>query len=569
MGGKRSAGPAPRALDVTIVAQDPTVLDERSHDRGRRILRAKVKVPNDRFEPGPRGPRFHVVDYDATTRRLAKPAGVRPVNADKLTDPQLIADAAFRAWNVYAIAARTLAAFEFALGRPVPWAFPGHQLYLVPAAFAEENAFYADDDQALLFGYFGSKAKPVYSSLSHDIVAHETTHAILDGLRGGFDQPSLPDQAAFHEGFADAVALLLVFSLPEVPAALIGGPQRRRLKEEEVSSDSLARSALLRLGEQFGDAIHANRGGGLRHSVSLEPTTQWRDLSNVDWIEPHQRGEILVAVLTQTLVLMWRKRLEALIHEGSLDRMRAAEEGARAARHLLEMSIRAIDYCPPVDFEFEDFLTAVLVSDADLAPDDELGYRGALRDAFARFGILPAAQPTSRPIEPEGLLWRDFNLQAMRADRDEVFRFIWDNAGALGIEPKYRLTVESVVPSRRIGPNGFVINETIVTYLQQLSGSAAQLRQSLHKLRVPEALAGKTKVTMYGGGSLIFDQFGAVKHHVAKPLHDWDRQARRLEFLVAQEYRDTHGNVGASFGSRAGQRFARLHRPAGRAGQEW
>ena len=279
MGANKTVNPPPRSLEVTIVAQDPSVLDKRSNDRSRRILRAKVKVPADRFEPGPRGPRFHVVDYDATTGRFNKPAA-GPVNADKLTDRQMLEDPAFRAWNVYAVAARTLAAFEFALGRPVPWSFHGHQLFLVPSAFAEENAYYSDDDQALLFGYFPLRSNKSYSALSHDIVAHETTHAILDGLRSGFDRPGLPDQAAFHEGFADVVALLLVFSVPEVVDVLIGDPRRKRISEDDVSGDRLARTALLKLGEQLGDAIHHNRGDGLRRSVALEPTTEWRDLSN-------------------------------------------------------------------------------------------------------------------------------------------------------------------------------------------------------------------------------------------------------------------------------------------------
>ena len=53
-----------------------------------------------------------------------------------------------------------------------------------PHAFADPNAFYSRDDRAIFFGYFqGPSNKPIYTCLSHDIVAHETTHAILDGLR--------------------------------------------------------------------------------------------------------------------------------------------------------------------------------------------------------------------------------------------------------------------------------------------------------------------------------------------------------------------------------------------------
>ena len=63
-----------------------------------------------------------------------------------------------------------------------------------------------------MFGYSAPDGH-TYFCLSHDIVVHETTHALLDGLRDSFIEPSSPDQAAFHEGFADIVALLSVFSL--------------------------------------------------------------------------------------------------------------------------------------------------------------------------------------------------------------------------------------------------------------------------------------------------------------------------------------------------------------------
>ena len=93
--------------------------------------------------------------------------------------------AAFHAQQVYGTAARTLAAFETALGRRLPWGFGNHQLDLVPHAFAEANAYYSREDRALLFGYVPAEpsGEAVYTCLSHDVVVHETTHAVLDGLR--------------------------------------------------------------------------------------------------------------------------------------------------------------------------------------------------------------------------------------------------------------------------------------------------------------------------------------------------------------------------------------------------
>ena len=56
----------------------------------------------------------------------------------------------------------------------------------------------------------------VFTCLSHDIIAHETTHAMLDGLHRRFIEPTNPDVLAFHEAFADIVALFQHFTFPEV-----------------------------------------------------------------------------------------------------------------------------------------------------------------------------------------------------------------------------------------------------------------------------------------------------------------------------------------------------------------
>src|SRR3974377_1407123 len=86
------------------------------------------------------------------------------------------------------------------------------RLRVHPHALREANAYYSPDKLALLFGYFNAndentgEQRPggvVFSCLSHDIVAHETTHALLDGMFKDFVVPTNPDVLAFHEGFAD------------------------------------------------------------------------------------------------------------------------------------------------------------------------------------------------------------------------------------------------------------------------------------------------------------------------------------------------------------------------------
>ena len=104
---------------------------------------------------------------------------------------------------VYAVAMKTIEFFERALGRVALWAprFVKHQqngeqtveefyvrrLRIYPHALREANSYYSPEKKALLLGYFSaSQSDPgenlpggtVFCSLSHDIIAHETTHAL-------------------------------------------------------------------------------------------------------------------------------------------------------------------------------------------------------------------------------------------------------------------------------------------------------------------------------------------------------------------------------------------------------
>jgi hypothetical protein len=580
-----STNPHPNRFRTTIVARDPSVLDPRSTDPRRRILRAEIDFPASRLEPGPRGPRFHVIDFDASRKELTPPTDFTPPRDDaslgwaftdesaKADDAELLRSAGFRAQSVYAIAARTLSNFEFALGRPVPWAFPSPHLNLVPTAFEEANAYYSKDDQALFFGYLTStRGRTVYTCLAHDIVAHETTHAILDGLRSRFDTPSLPDQAGFHEGFADVVGLLSILSSHESIAAVLGGTERR-LKASEVTYEALRRSVLLTIGREFGDAVHRNRGGGLRRSVGLQPTTVWKRPGRLDWEEPHRRGEILVAAMLQTFLRIWTARLKELTRNGTLDRARTAEEGADAARHILHMAIRAIDYCPPVEFEFEDFLAAMLTSDQEVVPDDRQHYRDHLKASFAAFGIEPAIAPAVAIGAADRPSYRNFSYSALRSDPDEAFRFMWDNAGLVNLDTRYYTHVDNVRPSIRIGPNGSVLAEWLVDYVQELIITTSELvvlaRKTCPSFTAPPDLLPDTQLKIWGGGTLVFDEFGGLKYHQYKRLDDWDRQHRRLEFLLRRGLWDSKGRIGFALGVPLGQRFAIAHSPTTTLGEEW
>jgi len=557
-------------IGLRIIAQDPSVKGDND-----KILTATVKIPWSRMEDGPRGARFHVVDFDASTGKYVKHPALP--NDDVFADAEdvvLEGDFAFHAQQVYAAASRTLATFESALGRRLSWGFNGPHLHLVPHAFAEANAYYSYEDRALLFGYVPAiEGEPTYTCLSYDVVVHETAHAVLDGLRSRFLEPGLPDQAGFHEGFADIVALLSVFSMrPVVEQALGKADKDGRIKRRQVERDELRSGVLTGVAEQIGKVLTQGRGA-LRRSAMTPPPADWAYLPQFQ--EPHRRGEVLVAVVLDVLIDIWVKRLEPLLSPeqetkvATLDRVRAAEEGARASAQLLTMMIRGLDYLPPVEFEFGDLLDAVLLADAEVVPDDDLGYRDMLVDRFEMAGIRRPRNSVTNVLDAEvAPHYLGFNFAALRTDRDEIFRFLWQNALRLGVPTKYYTVVESVRPSQRIGPDGLIVVESVATYVQMLELSADEL-EGTSELAIPDDLDPATPVQLLGGGTLVFDQFGRLKLHIHKDLDDWRRQLRRLEYLHRTGRSDTRKRLGFSDGAARGQAFAELHNTELSTGEAW
>ena len=533
----------------------------------RKILRTEIEIPAEELQPGPWGYRVHVVDYDSSTETLYKPLEYPPLNAinsdpfKRASDARLLSDPNFHAQNAYAIVMRILARFEFALGRRVSWNLYGHQIKVAPHAFAEANAFYSEADEALMFGYFpGRGNQMVYSCLSHDIVAHETTHALLDGLRDRYTDPSSPEQAGFHEGFADIVALLSVFSLTKVVEILIDfrakGRKPTQIAKGFLTIEALRESLLLGLAKQMGQELSAVRGNVLRRSVELEPS---RDhIKQKEFEEPHRRGEILVAAVLNAFLSVWVKRLEALgeITPGALDRGRVVEEGATIADYLLTMVIRALDYAPPVNLEFCDFLSAVLTSDREINQNDsKYEFRKTLLKSFVSYGIKPrsagtATDPGIWPAPKGNIRNERIRFESLQRDRDEVFRFIWDNREPLGLYDKAFSRVLSVRPCLRIGPDGFALRETVAEYMQILDLQASELYRPL-RVKKPKDMPDTQEVRLSGGGTLIFDEYGKLKYHVHNPLTDSERQSQRIEYLWSYGY---YRNPAAF------RNFASLHR---------
>lgn len=583
------APPSPASRQMSVIAQDPRV---RTAD-GTSILMTTVSVPAESLSDGPRGYRVHVIDYDATARRylgghrLPSSLAAEPA-AWRNGDPAIVDDVRFHAQNVYALVMMTLARFEFALGRRIGWQIDAHQLNVAPHGLVDANAFYSREDQGLVFGSFlGLEGKPVHTCLSHDIVVHETAHALLDGLRGSYLVPSSPDQAAFHEAFGDIVALLSVLSQPHLVERILLSDRRDpsratlgSLDHDDVYAEPLRQSALLGLAEQMGEECQVASGGALRRSAAeLFPSPRWIRMD--EFGEPHRRGEVLVAAMMNTLLGAWERRVvgtSGLDYRDGLGRrpdgrysaQRVAEEGAAIAGYLLTMWIRAIDYMPPVHLTFGDVLSAMLTADAEVRPDDSwILRRSELVRAFAGYGIAPSSRRADPPgiwgTPPEGLSYARVHFESMRSDPEEVFRFLWENRRLLELSEEAYTKVTSVRPCVRVAPDGFTLHETVVEYSQKARLSKDELEAK--RIHLPPVLAERMAVPVggaprararaadrvaddgkgpgpevdpqaappllpiEGGGTLIFDEYGRLKYHVRNRILSAARQTKRIDDL--------------------------------------
>ncbi|HEY8504247.1 MAG TPA: hypothetical protein VIL46_06665, partial [Gemmataceae bacterium] len=599
----KPAPEAPPFRRLRVFAFDPS-LGYRLETEGINEITLRLPWERDRRTgadlplPGPVGEYLEVIDYDPSTGVFYDPVD--------LNDPYLLAqdglapsesDPRFHQQMAYAVAMTTVRAFERALGRVALWS-PRlvrdpktgtitrdeyvARLRVYPHALREANAYYSPEKKALLFGYFPAPpqarggAMPggtVFTCLSHDVVAHETTHALLDGMHRYFLYPSNPDVHAFHEAFADLVALFQHFSHPGVLRDQIART-RGRLAEQQ--------SLLGQLAVQFGQAI--GHYGALRTAIGTfdEATGEWKpetpDPARYELrTEPHARGAILVAAVFDAFLAIFQRRVADLLRiaggggappEGELHPElveRLAAEAAKAAGHLQVMCARALDYLPPVDVTFAEYLRALITADADLVPDDPFNYRVALIDAFRRRGIFPRDAGT---LSADGVRWqRPLLLLSDRfapaleklvartwdvgADREEIYRqqcrdcafvhefleegFAGDPALAaeigrfLGVVLSYaergpegegyasipanrdgrpKFEVHSVRPLRRVGPDGDVLTDLVVVLTQRRFGYRDPKVQQKVDAGEPAPAAKLRRPDFYfrGGCTLLIDR---------------------------------------------------------------
>ena len=578
---RRRASPAPGRLpDIDRTWRQPDrrnlktyAFDPSGGNTG--TNRLTLSLPYESLAPGPIGRLVAVVDYDASNDRY--------YTSVDLDTPELIerggydpsdVDPRFHQQMVYAVASSTIERFEAALGRPVRWPWIGSRtqgslgdrLRIYPHAMQEPNAYYDRHLRGLLFGYFAAgevdpgrnlPGQIVYTCLSADIVAHETTHALLDSVQPYFLERTGPDAPAFHEAIADVISLLGHFTYTDALLDTIqrtGGLIQRDLLNPDatptdeagrVAAERSQRNPLVDLALQFGESL-GNRAA-LRSALGRRPDPA--ELRTA--VEAHDRGAILVAAIFDAFFSVYLRRIADLLRIGRASgaitasgdihpdlATRLAREATDTAARISSIAARALDFCPPVDIEFGDYLRALVTADYERAPDDPLGFRAAFIEGFRARGIYPAnawsmTEQALRWVPPGGehriedLVPDPRKAEDARHNAIRLREFGTKQRDLLGLDPTLPINVDRVrdrglaaTTSRQLDRSGESRTEFKVRLVQQ-----REVPLDPDDDRSPTFI-------FRGGCTVVFDEQGELKYVISKRIGSEDRLRRQRDYLA-------------------------------------
>jgi len=273
--------------------------------------------------------------------------------------------------------------------------------------------------------------------------------------------------------------------------------------------------------------------------------------------EPHDRGAILVAAVFDAFFSVYVNRTRDLVRMAYPDGRdavpnflnadlanRLAAEAAETASRIQVICLRALDYCPPVDITFGDYLRALVTADRDAQVEDPIGYRASLINAFRARGIKPEGVFSYgeealnwAPFESGGeddkppdfaRVWQAVVALEEEPDRDpaSLYERLWGKAARfrarLGLSPNASVQAKSINTLHRVRPDGSLQRQIVAELVQQ--------RPAPLDPNVPN---GPT-FTCRGGTTLLINRLGEVRYSISKPLDGPDgavREQRQREFL--------------------------------------
>ncbi len=405
--------------------------------------------------------------------------------------------------NAFYYVTFTLRMLERYAGRVLPWSFADPRLQVRPNVGSRANAFYNEQSQTLGFHTYRANGAIVSTAQSADIVAHETGHAVLDGIRDLWNESFGLGSRAIHESVGDMVALLVALHDNDLVKHVL----------EWTEGDLRVSNVITELAEHLSQADNDHldlprQSIYLRNAINPfvdmpfdEMPAQTTDPLTTLARQEHNYSRVFTGAFWDVFAMIY-------------ERLKAVEAPfvavTRARRYVGRLLMLALDASPVGELNFDDLAKAFLTADhllldgmfsAELVTCFEA--RRVLRESDAHEHLrwvreLPLIEA---PDEIPHML-----AAASFYERHIAERFGWPGVG-------------------QMTPLSLVRNSAGWTFM-----TLFQLRRETLQGSLFRTVEGAT-IDLFGGVTLVFDERRRLKSAVYRPATDED--ARRMRVCVA------------------------------------
>lgn len=470
-------------LEYKVIPQDPLVTKPE-------IVKHKGVVV-----PGPESSRVKTLDKSEVAKPDANGNYIEDVNK-----PQ------FDRVNAFLFTQKVLDRYEDALGRKIEWAFPSQQLKVNPLAGVTMNAYYSRWDQETKFFYFQNRFdqdETCYTSKMADVVAHETGHATLDGLRPSYIGWG-SHGGAIHEGFSDTTSMLVAMDHDSVLDAVI----------KQTGGDLKKENLIASLAEQFGKAVYGDKMY-LRNAINdlkLSDFTSGRESQQV-----HNFGRLAAGTFYDVIVEMTMQNAKDMPLKDALK---------QTNKDMTKMLIRAMgDFSPPGNVYYPDIAKALIKAEQ---ADFNGKYKDAVRKAVIDRELIKPEEIKAFEAEQASLPAIKLPPKTMETT-ESILGFVNDNKAALKLPAENKYQLESAYTNK--------FGETFIQV------------KAPKEVVVPDAdpydpFGGENyKINLYDGLTLGFDKTGKLfykaenkteSYEIMDAISDAQKALKKLEENTAK-----------------------------------
>jgi hypothetical protein len=328
-------------------------------------------------------------------------------------------------------------------------------------------------------------------------------------LKPCYNEFTSAQTAGFHEYFGDAIALTSALENPEIAVEVAGRG------EGDLSAANLISNIAAEFGNGLSMEYQSLADSYLRNANNTKTMADMKDV-----FEEHDLSMVPTGVYYDVLKGVYEFLMKRQDRSKANKRVACLISAARVTRRMM---LRALDYCPPVDIQYEDYARAVIRADFITYPIDSSGFRKIAVDAFHKRELgLGLERDPKKDLDIRNNQLRGLDIDVIAASKTDAYRFVDRNRAVFQIPPTANISVTNLYRTQKLGANDYrVPQEIVIEFVWQ--------EEMVLRGKRFRALRG-AYFPVWCGGTLVFDREGNLLHYTIK-LND-SRRRRELEKYV-------------------------------------